>query len=129
MAKGLAPDNCKRSAELLGGSLGATGAGAAAGAGSGIPNKSRILGVAFDAAGAAVPLSAEDEKGLANGLDAFCCSWNWLVRYICKLHILVPQLNVGNVIKVITFRVYLPSSLPSLPLLLLLAVVWVFHFD
>ena len=49
-------------------------AGAAAGAGSGIPNKSRILGVAFDAAGAAVPLSAEDEKGLANGLDAFCCS-------------------------------------------------------
>ena len=74
LAKGLAPDNCKRSAELLGGSLGATGAGAAAGAGSGIPNKSRILGVAFDAAGAAVPLSVEDEKGLANGLDAFCCS-------------------------------------------------------
>ena len=74
LAKGLAPDNCKRSAELLGGSLCTTGA-AAAGAGSGIPNKSKILGVAFDAAGAAaVPLSAEDENGLANGFEAFCCS-------------------------------------------------------
>ena len=37
--------------------------------------RSNILGVAFDAAGAAaVPLSADDEKGLANGFDAFCCS-------------------------------------------------------
>ena len=74
MAKGLAPDNCNRSAELLAGSLCTTGA-AAEGAGSGIPNRSNILGVAFDAAGAAaVPLSADDEKGLANGFDAFCCS-------------------------------------------------------
>ena len=74
LANGLAPDNCSRSAEFVAGSLCLTGA-AAEGAGSGIPNKSNILGVALDAAGAAaVPLSAADEKGLANGFDAFCCS-------------------------------------------------------
>ena len=72
-AKGLAPLSCNRSADPLGASFCLTGADE--GVGSGIPNKSSILGVALDAAEGAVPfLSAVDEKGFANGFDAFCCS-------------------------------------------------------
>ena len=76
LANGLAPLSCNRSADPLGFSFCFGGAADAAGVGSGIPNKSRILGVAFEETGAVVPLlSGAEENGLANGFDAFCCSY------------------------------------------------------
>lgn len=76
LANGLAPLSCNRSADPLAVSFCFGGAADAAEVGSGIPNKSRILGVAFEETGAVVPLlSGAEENGLANGFDAFCCSY------------------------------------------------------
>ena len=71
-AKGLAPLNCNRSAEPLVGSFCFTGS--VDGVGSGIPNRPRILGVAFAAAGAGASVLPDDENGFANGFDVFCAS-------------------------------------------------------
>jgi hypothetical protein len=71
-AKGLAPLNCNRSAEPLAGSFCFTGA--VDGVGSGMPNKSRILGVAFEAVETGGSLFPADENGFANGFDVFCAS-------------------------------------------------------